>query len=131
MQMCRILLSINPKHVENIFAGCKTYEYRRILCKRKVDKIVIYSTCPVKQIVGEVEVLDAIQMDKEELWKITKKQSGITKKFYNEYFKGRKKAGAYKLGKVIIYNKPCSLEDFGIKMAPQSYMYLPEPLSKK
>lgn len=127
--MCKILLSINPEHVQNILSGIKLYEYRKVLSHKKIDKIVIYSTCPVKQVVGEVEVLDSLQMDKEQLWKITKQHSGITKKFYNEYFKGRKIAGAYKLGKVVVYDKPLSLEDIGIKNAPQSYMYLSETIS--
>lgn len=126
MQMCRILLSINPEHVENILSGKKTYEYRKKLCKRKVDKIVIYSTCPVKQIVGEVEVLESISMEKENLWKATKNSSGISKKFYNNYFRDKKVAGAYKLGKVTTYSKPYSLEEYGLRVAPQSYMYLPE-----
>jgi len=124
--MCKMLLSINPEHVENILRGSKTFEYRKILCKRKVDKIVIYSTCPVKRIVGEVEVLDIIEMDKEKLWKITKKQSGITKKFYDKYYEGRETAVAYKLGEVLEYDEPQLLNDIGVKMAPQSYMYLPE-----
>ena len=51
--MCKILLSINPEHVENIFNGNKKYEYRKIKCKEKVDKIIIYSTAPIMQVVGE------------------------------------------------------------------------------
>ena len=124
--MCKMLLSINPEHVENILRGSKAYEYRKILCKRKVDKIVIYSTCPVKCVVGEVEVLDIIEMDKEKLWKMTKQHSGITKEFYDRYYEGRKTAVAYKLGTVVEYDEPHLLEDIGVKMAPQSYMYLPE-----
>lgn len=54
--MCKILLSINPEHVENIFNGNKKYEYRKIKCKEKVDKIIIYSTAPIMQVVGEAEV---------------------------------------------------------------------------
>jgi len=124
--MCRILLSINPQHVENIVHGKKCYEYRKRTCKRKVDKIIIYSTCPVKQVIGEVEVLDTLEMDKDELWKLTKDQSGITRKFYNAYFKGKKTAVAYKLGSVLKYDSPQSLKDIGIKVAPQSFLYLPD-----
>ena len=124
--MCRMLLSINPEHVENILQGSKTYEFRKILCKRKVDKIVIYSTYPVKLIVGEVEVLDIIKMDKEKLWKMTEKKSGITKDFFDQYYEGRETAVAYKLGEVFKYDKPQSLDKIGVKMAPQSYMYLTE-----
>lgn len=122
--MCRILLSINPQHVENIVQGKKCYEYRKIRCKRKVESIIIYSTSPVKQVIGEVEVLEILEMNKEELWNLTKEQSGISKKFYSTYFKGRKMAVAYKLGSVIKYDTPKLLVDLGVKVAPQSFMYL-------
>lgn len=124
--MCKMLLSINPEHVENILKGIKTYEYRKVLCKRKVDKIVIYATFPVKKVVAEVEVLDVLQMDKEKLWKLTKKSSGITKDFYDQYYKEKDMAVAYKLGAIIKYDQPQTLEQLGIKVAPQSYMYLPD-----
>ena len=124
--MCKILLSINPQHVANIVQGKKCYEYRKKSCKRKVDKIVIYSTSPVKQIIGEVEVLDTLEMDKEELWKLTKEQSGITKRFYNAYFSGKTTAVAYKLGAVLEYKTPQLLTEIGVKVAPQSFMYLPD-----
>jgi len=122
--MCKILLSINPQHVENIVHGRKCYEYRRTMCKRKVDRIVIYSTCPVKQVIGEVEVLEILEMERENLWELTKEQSGITKEFYNEYFKGKEVAVAYKLGSVIKYEAPQLLTDLGVKVAPQSFVYL-------
>ena len=50
--MCKILLSINPEHVENILDGTKKYEYRKKSCKKDIDRIVIYSTHPVKKVVG-------------------------------------------------------------------------------
>ena len=124
--MCKMLLSINPEHVKNILQGNKTYEFRKILCKRKVDIIVIYATYPVKLIVGEVEVLDIIEMEKEQLWKLTEKRAGISKDFFDQYYEGRETAVAYKLGKVLKYDIPYSLDKIGVKMAPQSYMYLPE-----
>ena len=127
--MCRMLLSINPEHVHNILQGTKTYEFRKILCKRKVDKIVMYATYPVKRVVGEVEVIDVLEMKKEALWKITKKQSGITKEFFDKYYEGRETAIAYKLGEVIEYEEPHELREIGVNVAPQSYMYLPDNIA--
>lgn len=127
--MCKMLLSINPEHVDNILQGTKIYEFRKRPCKRKVDKIVIYATYPVKKVVGEVEVIDILEMQKESLWKITRKQSGISKAFFDRYYEGRNTAVAYKLGEVIQYEKPHDLNEFGVKVAPQSYMYLPEDIT--
>ena len=42
--MCKLLMSINPEHVENILAGRKKFEFRKTKCKEQIDSIVIYST---------------------------------------------------------------------------------------
>jgi len=119
-----MLLSINPEHVENILNGSKKYEYRKVRCKSEISKIVIYSTFPIMRIVGEVEVLDIIVDNPETVWKITSNASGISKHFFDDYFRNKSNAVAYKLGKVIIYNNPIQLEDLGISNAPQSFMYI-------
>ena len=107
-------------------SGVKRYEYRKRMCKKPVDRIVIYSTAPRKQIVGEAEVLETLEMDKEELWQLTEEQSGITKDFYDKYFKERATAVAYRLGRVLKYDTPMLLSQFGIQSAPQSFIYLSE-----
>lgn len=122
--MCEILLSINPEHVENIFSGNKEYEYRRTKCKRKVDKIIIYSTAPIMKVVGEAEVQEVLVASPDEIWKITKQKSGINQHFYNEYYGNRDFAVAYHLSNVLQYKEPKKLTDFGIKTAPQSFVYV-------
>lgn len=119
-----IIISINPEHVENIINGTKKYEYRTKAAKSDVKKILIYETTPVKRIVAEAEIIEVLQMSPDELWKITKEHSGITKIFFNSYFKNRKIAYAYKLGKVKVYKETKSLEEFGLKCAPQSFAYV-------
>ena len=122
--MCRILLSINPEHVDNILTGKKLYEFRKIQCKEKVDKIVIYSTFPVMKFVGEADVDDVIVDKPESVWDITSEYSGITKLFFDKYYKNKDKAVAYKLSNVIKYEQPKSLSNYGIKCAPQSFVYI-------
>ena len=122
--MCRILLSINPEHVDNILTGKKLYEFRKIQCKEKVDKIVIYSTFPVMKVVGEADVDDVIVDKPESVCDITSEYSGITKLFFDKYYKNKDKAVAYKLSNVIKYEQPKSLSNYGIKCAPQSFVYI-------
>ena len=123
--MCKILMPINPVYVEEILSGRKKYEYRKIKAKRdNVDKMVIYSTSPIMKIVAEVEVLDILEDTPERLWEITRNQSGITKGFYNKYYKNRDTAIAYKLGNIKVYDSPIKLEDIGINYVPQSFVYL-------
>lgn len=122
--MRKILISINPEHVDNIINGIKKFEYRRKAAKKDVSSIVIYETKPIKCVVAEAEILEVLEMPLEELWNLTKHASGITKEYYLSYFKGKKMAYAYKLGKVTKYNKPKPLTEFGIKSAPQSFVYI-------
>lgn len=122
--MCKIILSINPEHVENIFNGNKKYEYRKNKCKQDVDKIIIYSTYPVKKVVGEAKVEKILEDSPDKIWKITNKESGINVKFFEKYYEGRKKAVAYKLTDIIQYSQPVKLEDYGLKVAPQSFAYI-------
>lgn len=122
--MCKILLSINPMHVENIFNGTKEYEFRKIRCKEDVDKIIIYSTAPVMKVVGEAKVKEILEDAPEVIWSKTKKKSGIDKCYFQKYYVGKKKAVAYKLEDVKKYESPKELSYYGITTAPQSFMYL-------
>ena len=123
--MCTILMPINPQYVDEILAGRKKYEYRKIKAKRQnIDKMIIYSTSPIMKVVAEVDIREVLEETPEKLWEMTKDESGITKDFYNKYYKNRNIAVAYKLGKIKIYNKPKSLDDIGITYVPQSFVYL-------
>ena len=44
--------------------------------------------------------------------------------FYKKYFKDRSKAIAYKLTNIKKYNAPKDLASYGIKAAPQSFIYV-------
>lgn len=120
----KILISINPEHVQNIIKGIKKYEYRKIAVKQDISSIIIYETTPVKRIVAEAEIIDVLMYSPEELWKLTKEEAGISKAFFDEYFEGKEIAYAYKLGKIKVYDEPKTLLEYGIKAAPQSFVYI-------
>lgn len=120
----KIIISINPEHVINIINGTKKYEYRTKAAKKDINKILIYETLPIKKIVAEVEILDVISLTPEQLLEQTKNESGISKQqFFDKYFEGRETAYAYKLGKVRVFEQPKELKDYGLKFAPQSFVY--------
>lgn len=123
--MCRILMPINPEYVDEILAGRKKYEYRKIKAKRNnIDKMIIYSTSPIMKVVAEVDIKEILEEEPEKLWEMTKNESGITKEFYNKYYKNKNTAIAYKLGTVKVYDEPKNLNDIGINYVPQSFVYL-------
>ena len=117
---------INPNHVENILNGSKLYEFRKKVCKRKVDKIIIYSTTPVMKVVGEAEIEEVLIDAPEIIWKKTQKKSGIDKLFFDRYYENREQAVAYKLRNVRKYTKPRDLKEYGVLSAPQSFQYVDE-----
>lgn len=129
--MGRILMSINPIHVEKILSGVKRFEYRKVKCAKKIDTILVYATAPIMKVVGEVEVLDILSNTPTDIWECTKKASGISRAFFDQYFEGYKTAVAYALGKVTLYQIPLDLSELGVKSPPQSFVYLENTNSEK
>ncbi|TAX55993.1 hypothetical protein ELI02_10990 [Rhizobium leguminosarum] len=122
----KVLLSINPEHVVNIFSGLKTYEFRRkVFARKDVKTVVVYCTMPIGKIVGEFDIDCIIEDKPSDLWKETQVGSGITKKFFDSYFEGRHVAYALKIGEVRAYEEHVNpseiLDNF---TPPQSYMYM-------
>lgn len=124
--MSVVLLSIKPEYCKKIFDGTKKYEFRKRLAKNHVNKIVVYSTFPEMKVIGEVEVKGTLSMEKTHLWEHTKNFAGISREKYGLYFKDCVEAQAYILGKATLYDNPIPLETFGIKQAPQSFVYIQE-----
>lgn len=108
-----VILSIKPEFVEKIFSGEKKYEYRKILFKQKVDTVYIYASRPVCKIVGEFKIAEILCDTPENIWKHTKRQSGVSKKFFDKYYKGKDKAVALKI-------KDC--EEYEVEVNPETLM---------
>ena len=122
--MCKLLLSINPEYIDKIFSGIKKYELRKSQCRRPIDGIVLYCTSPVMKVVGEASVIGVLVDKPDIMWEKVKDEAGVTKKYYDSYFSGRDKAVAYQLGRIEQYCEPVTLEELGIKHAPQSFAYV-------
>lgn len=122
--MYTILLPIHPDYVKNIFNGTKRYEFRKRICKKPVDRILIYSTSPVMKVMGEAEIEDILVDTPEIIWERTKEKAGIDKRFFDRYYAGRNQAVAYKLKNITEYEMPKELKDYGISRAPQSFQYV-------
>ena len=122
------LFSIKPEYVEKIFSNEKLYEYRKVIFKKKVRKIIVYSTMPVGMIVGEFDVDGVIADRPNEIWNKTKAVSGVEETFFLRYFQGREKGYAIKIGKKKKYNKPINPKElFDSFTAPQSFVYVNQP----
>ena len=122
--MSIILMSIKPEYVDKIFSGEKKYEYRKRMCKEKIDTIIVYSSSPIQKVVGELKIKQVLYDKKTIIWNTTYKRGGITKIKYDKYYENCDYAVAYEIEKAILYDKQKDLKNFNVRMAPQSYVYI-------
>lgn len=122
----KVLLSIKPEYAEKIFSGEKKYEFRKIGFKNRFIKtVVVYATMPVGKIIGEFGIKQIHKGKPEQIWKKTKKYSGIDELFFNEYYNGKDFAIAIEVDNPILYERPINpKEEFENFVAPQSFKYL-------
>jgi len=119
------LISIHPEHVSSILSGRKVFEYRKIIPNKKVSHLVLYCTAPVKKVVAIVEVADCLVGSPSHIWTKTAYGSGISRKYFRDYFSGKKSATAFMLGNVFSIEPPIDLGELtGQKSPPQSFYYL-------
>lgn len=125
-KLMKVLLSINPEHVANIFSGLKTYEFRRkVFARKDVTTVVVYCTMPIGKIVGEFDIDCIIEKRPDNLWEETSSGSGISKQFFDTYFEGREIGYALKIGEVRAYEAYVDPSDILDNFTPpQSYMYM-------
>lgn len=122
--MSKILMSIKPEYVDKIFSGEKRYEYRKRLCKEMINTIIVYSSSPIKKVVGELKIKKVLYDNKSIIWNKTNRYGGIMKTKYDKYYENCDYAVAYEIEKTILYDKQKDLKDFNVRVAPQSYVYI-------
>ena len=120
-----VILSIRPNFCKMILSGQKVYEYRkRIFTRMDVDKVYVYATKPICKIVGFFTIDEVIADKKNDIWEKTHKDGGISKEFFDAYFKNSDTAYAIKIGQVVKLDNPIDpksvIKDFH---APQNFMY--------
>ena len=124
-----ILLSVRPEYVKNIINGKKKYEFRRKIFRKNVSHVIIYSTRPMKKIVGYFEVGEIIEDSPKVLWKNYKKYSGMKKSDFFSYFNGCNIGYAIKIKNFLEYDKYKELNFIGNNIRPpQSYAYIDDTI---
>lgn len=120
-----VLLSIKPKFVEQIMNGSKLYEFRKAIFKSEVNEIWVYSSSPIKKIVGRIIVDEIIEDSPLSLWNNFKKHAGIEGEEFFNYFHGKEKGYAIKIKTFIAFSDPINPYDENSKFTPpQSFAYL-------
>jgi len=124
-----VLLSIKPKYASAILDGKKEYEFRKAIFRDKnVEKAYIYSSSPVKKIVGVFTVGGIIEDHPKRLWEKCWRKSGMAEDDFIAYFSGREKGYAIKIENLEPMDEPIDprslYRDF---VPPQSFYYFDMP----
>lgn len=118
------LLSIRPHYVDLIVNGVKSVEFRRRPFAKSISHIVIYSTTPVKRLVGVCEVERVVMDTPAALWYDHGDKGGITREALFAYLEGLLTATAIVIRKFIPLTTEMHLPEIGIERPPQSFQYL-------
>ena len=123
-----VILSIKPRYSNPIISGAKTVELRRRFPTNIPTGTIayIYSTTPVRAIIGYAEILDVLKKPIEKIWKDHWQNAYIERKDFDSYFEGIehgfvlcfKNAQAFK--REIGLNELREQYDF---IPPQSFLY--------
>ena len=116
-----LLISIYPKYVEKIFAGCKTVELRKVNPRQASagSLALVYSTSPVKKLVGTFEIETIVELPVAGLWERVKNHAGVSKEEFDDYYKSNKTGVGIFLKNPREFCSPVGLDG----PPPQSFRY--------
>jgi predicted transcriptional regulator len=123
------LVSIRPQYVAKILDGLKTVELRRRFPEPVSvgTKVYIYSTSPVRAVVGCAKIKEVQRLTVADIWKEHADAACISRRDFYDYFSGTKFGFAILLGGVKAMRTHLTASEleaqFGI-VPPQSYRYV-------
>ncbi|MCM2505500.1 helix-turn-helix domain-containing protein [Aureimonas altamirensis] len=130
-----VVISIKPIYSEKILAGQKTVELRRRFPVSAPNGVIayIYSSSPVKAIVGTVAIRDVLRLPIEQIWAEFESTAFIERPHFEKYFEGLAHGYALLFDEVRSFSRPLPLhelrQNFGFE-PPQSFLYVKRDLRR-
>ena len=130
-----VVLSIKPVYSEKILTGHKTVELRRRFPVAAPNGALayIYSSSPVKAMVGTVLIRDVLKLPVEQICSEFESTAFIERPHFDKYFDGLEHGFALVFDDVKAFSRPLPLselrEKFGFE-PPQSFLYAKHDLRK-
>ena len=122
-----VVLSVRPLYSAKIFSGMKTVELRRRfpLSAPRGTIAYIYSTSPIRAMVGSTEISSVNKLSTNEIWAQFGKQAQISKFDFEKYFEGLVEGVAIVISDARAFSRPIDLAElrdrFGFE-PPQSFL---------
>ena len=123
-----VVLSVHPKYSDRILDGSKTIELRRRfpVSASNGTTAYIYSTSPIRAMVGRAKIDTVVKLPLKQLWKSYGEMAQITRRDFDSYFSGTSEGFALKIANAKPFAQPLDLTElrkrFGFK-PPQSFLY--------
>ncbi|UTS88163.1 helix-turn-helix domain-containing protein [Rhizobium anhuiense] len=130
-----VVLSIRPQYSDKILEGRKTVELRRRFPVSAPGGTVayIYSTSPIRAMVGAAEIKEVLKLPIEQIWAEFEDTAFIDRDNFESYFQGLDFGFALLFDDVKPFSRPIPLtelrEKFGFE-PPQSFLYASRDLRK-
>lgn len=123
-----VVLSVRPNYSDKIMDGRKTIELRRRfpVSAPKGTIAYIYSTSPVRAMVGSAEIAEVVKLSVPDLWKKYGKMAQIERQAFDDYFSGLDRGVALKFKNVRRFARKIDLSELRKRFAfepPQSFLY--------
>jgi len=121
-----VLLSIKPKFAESIINGRKKYEFRKnAFSKKNIGRVYIYSTTPIKKVIGFFKISKIIEDKPINLWRQLKDDAGVSEEEFFDYFRNREIGFALEIVEVEQFENPVDPKImFPNFVPPQSFCYI-------
>jgi predicted transcriptional regulator len=108
-----ILISVKPSYARMIIEGSKTIELRRRFTETMSPdmRILVYSTSPIKQIIGECQLQAVHRLPLGELWHLACRDAMISWSTFKSYFDGLQEGYGLVLKHPRAFDNPISLNE--------------------
>lgn len=125
-------LPIKPIYAERIIAGEKLFEFRKTMFKKDIAFFIIYSSSPIKKIMGVAKVKAIKIASPFATWEMTKHAAGISRRLFREYFQGVTTACAIEIEEITVLVSPIAPTEIDPAFkVPQSFCYVDDKFLRK
>lgn len=124
---CDLVISVKPAFAARIVSGAKRIEIRRRFPdKWEGARVLIYSSSPARQFVGEAVIEKVLTKPVDDIWAECKKDIGCTHGQFMAYCHGAKQVAALVFSEIKRFKKPIKKADMQSMIgrnlsSPQSY----------
>lgn len=120
-----VLISIKPEYASAIAKGWKKVEFRKRVFSDTVERAFVYSSSPVKKIIGSFRITHIEKGTPEYIWNKYSECGSISEYNFFDYFQNHKLAFGIEISSFDLYDNPIDPYCIDTKFRPpQSFCYI-------